>query len=62
MKANIRKPLTFILFIFLAILALLAMVAISMSRDFLTRGIPKSSDILVEGGGAKLGLNVALEQ
>ncbi len=62
MRANIRKPLILFLFIVLAAIALLAIVAVKMSRDFQSRGIPAILAEPIEHGGAELGLNAALQQ
>jgi O-antigen ligase len=62
MRTKNQKPFIPFLFLFLAILALLAIVALWMSRDYQTRGIPMGLPQPIEDGGVRLGLNVALEQ
>jgi hypothetical protein len=46
----------------LAFLAVLAMGALQVRQDWLTRGIPADLPEPIVGGGAQLGLNIALEQ
>jgi hypothetical protein len=51
-----------ILWLVLALLSLLAMGALRARQNWLTRGIPTELPEPIRGGGAQLGLNVALEQ
>jgi O-antigen ligase len=62
MRTKYRRPIIPILFLFFAVIASLAMIAVWMSRDYQTRGIPSGLSEPVDNGGVQLGLNVALEQ
>ncbi|MGB3716352.1 MAG: O-antigen ligase [Candidatus Promineifilaceae bacterium] len=62
MRTKKRKPVIPIVFLFCAVLAALVMIAVWMSRDYQSRGIPSGLPEPVDNGGVQLGLNVALEQ
>ncbi len=57
-----RKHISTLLWIFIALLALLGTGALKKRADFMTRGIPDGLPQPISDGGARLGVNVALNQ
>jgi O-antigen ligase len=57
-----RNPFLPLVLFALSIILFLAMVSVSRQAEYLTRGIPEVFPDPISSGGAKLGINVSLEQ
>ena len=62
MKGHSRSPIPTIIFAVLALLLILTVGAVKSRRDYITRGLSSDLSLPISGDGARLGVNVYLEQ